>query len=268
MVADAHARDLDGILLAAAGVHVEPGVSDELGGLVPEAAPSSSSSTRTFRGSTASARRSGSAPATRPSTRCRPASPRRRRAWSSGSGSASGSAVTAASSRSAAGRRRTWRGSPRRPTCAASRGRPCRRPSWARSTRGSAGRPPSTSPVRRTSSAPSTGRPGRLRPVAPDNASRVGAANGLAEVVKTGLLRARRSGSAPRSTRCARAPRSSGVCLADPHDRGPRNQLNLGHTFGHALETAAGYGLPHGGAVALGLLAALRLSGLDDEGGR
>ena len=55
------------------------------------------------------------------------------------------------------------------------------------------------------------------------------------------------------------------LCLADPHDRGVRTQLNLGHTFAHALEAAAGYALPHGHAVALGLLAALRLSGLDDE---
>jgi 3-dehydroquinate synthetase len=55
------------------------------------------------------------------------------------------------------------------------------------------------------------------------------------------------------------------VCLADPHDRGPRTALNLGHTFAHALEAAAGYELPHGRAVALGLLAALRLSGLPDE---
>jgi len=54
------------------------------------------------------------------------------------------------------------------------------------------------------------------------------------------------------------------VCLADPHDRGPRNQLNLGHTFGHALEAAAGYELPHGRAVALGLLAALRVSGNEE----
>jgi 3-dehydroquinate synthetase len=38
--------------------------------------------------------------------------------------------------------------------------------------------------------------------------------------------------------------------------------LNLGHTFAHALEAAAGFeGVTHGRAVALGLLAALRLSG-------
>jgi 3-dehydroquinate synthetase len=55
------------------------------------------------------------------------------------------------------------------------------------------------------------------------------------------------------------------VCLRDPHDRGERAQLNLGHTFAHALEAAAGFELPHGRAVALGLLAALRLSGLDTQ---
>src|SRR6266511_4018966 len=52
------------------------------------------------------------------------------------------------------------------------------------------------------------------------------------------------------------------VCLRDPYDRGERAILNLGHTFAHALEAAADYrGLTHGSAVALGLLAALRLSG-------
>lgn len=47
----------------------------------------------------------------------------------------------------------------------------------------------------------------------------------------------------------------------DPLEQGQRKILNLGHTFGHALETAAGHeGLAHGEAVALGLLCAVRLA--------
>jgi shikimate kinase / 3-dehydroquinate synthase len=90
--------------------------------------------------------------------------------------------------------------------------------------------------------------------------------NGLAEVVKTGLLAGAPLWERPEPDQvrfCAAF--KAGVCLADPHDRGPRMQLNLGHTFAHALEAAAGYALPHGRAVALGLLAALRLSGLPEQ---
>ena len=89
--------------------------------------------------------------------------------------------------------------------------------------------------------------------------------NGMAEVVKTGLLMGSPVWEQPLAElvrRCASF--KAAVCLADPHDRGPRNQLNLGHTFAHALEAAAGFDLPHGRAVALGLLAALRLSGNDE----
>jgi 3-dehydroquinate synthetase len=50
------------------------------------------------------------------------------------------------------------------------------------------------------------------------------------------------------------------VCLRDPLDRGERALLNLGHTFAHALEAGSGGEVSHGRAVALGLLAALRLS--------
>ena len=49
----------------------------------------------------------------------------------------------------------------------------------------------------------------------------------------------------------------SAIVMADPYEQGVRSLLNLGHTFGHALETLAGYtGLKHGQAVGLGTLAA------------
>ena len=52
------------------------------------------------------------------------------------------------------------------------------------------------------------------------------------------------------------------VVSADPQEQGIRAVLNLGHTIGHAIETAAGHrGISHGEAVAVGLLPALWLSG-------
>jgi len=48
---------------------------------------------------------------------------------------------------------------------------------------------------------------------------------------------------------------------SDERDSGPRMMLNLGHSFGHALEVGAGYGrLLHGEALVLGLKAALQVS--------
>jgi len=51
------------------------------------------------------------------------------------------------------------------------------------------------------------------------------------------------------------------VVESDPTEQGPRAVLNLGHTLGHAIEGAAGYGaVPHGVCVATGIGLALRLS--------
>ena len=99
--------------------------------------------------------------------------------------------------------------------------------------------------------------------------------SGLAEVVKTSMLdagfhRAMTRLEAPLSAREPAAVseavrRSLGVkaraVTRDPFERtGERAALNLGHTVGHALETASGHRLEHGEAVAWGLLAALHLS--------
>jgi 3-dehydroquinate synthetase/shikimate kinase len=90
--------------------------------------------------------------------------------------------------------------------------------------------------------------------------------NGLAEVVKTGLLAGEQLWelSEPELVRRCAAFKAA-VCLRDPQDRAERKILNLGHTFAHALEAGARYGIPHGEAVGLGLLAALRLSGLETD---
>ena len=47
---------------------------------------------------------------------------------------------------------------------------------------------------------------------------------------------------------------------ADEFDRGIRNILNYGHTFGHAYESATHYEIPHGIAVILGILTATLIS--------
>jgi shikimate kinase/3-dehydroquinate synthase len=97
-------------------------------------------------------------------------------------------------------------------------------------------------------------------------------AAGYAEVVKTALIAGgelwrRVAGGAPvdESVVFACARTKLAVVARDERDAGPRQVLNLGHTLGHAIETATGYArYRHGEAVALGLLAALRLSGRDE----
>ncbi len=50
------------------------------------------------------------------------------------------------------------------------------------------------------------------------------------------------------------------VVQRDPYEQTIRAHLNLGHTFGHAVEQVSGYQWKHGEAVGVGLLAAARLS--------
>lgn len=108
---------------------------------------------------------------------------------------------------------------------------------------------------------------------------------GYAEVVKYGLIgdvpffawleRNGQAVCAGEDEACRRAIRTSCAAKAkivaeDEREAGQRALLNLGHTFGHALEAEAGYGetLLHGEAVAIGMAMAFALSarlGLCDQ---
>ncbi|HYM55841.1 MAG TPA: bifunctional shikimate kinase/3-dehydroquinate synthase, partial [Solirubrobacteraceae bacterium] len=97
-------------------------------------------------------------------------------------------------------------------------------------------------------------------------------AAGWVEVLKTALIAGgslweavAAGGEVDERTILACARTKLAVVAADERDAGRRQALNLGHTVGHAIETATGYArYRHGEAVGLGLLAALRLSGRED----
>src|SRR5918999_3455178 len=98
--------------------------------------------------------------------------------------------------------------------------------------------------------------------------------HGLAEVVKMGLLaggaffedlkRVAEARAGDNETLRALILHSvrfkAAVVAEDEREAGLRATLNYGHTVGHGLEAAASYDLPHGEAVAVGMLAAARLS--------
>ncbi|MBC8716410.1 3-dehydroquinate synthase [Ochrobactrum sp. Marseille-Q0166] len=100
---------------------------------------------------------------------------------------------------------------------------------------------------------------------------------GYAEVAKYGLIdrpdffawleknwREVFAGGAARTEAIAESCRSKAAVVArDERENGDRALLNLGHTFGHALETATGYDssrLVHGEGVAIGMALAHRFS--------
>ena len=91
---------------------------------------------------------------------------------------------------------------------------------------------------------------------------------GLAEIVKHGILGAPQLfrqldsvGPTSLTQMIADAVRVKvDVVIEDPFERGRRATLNLGHTFGHAIEQVSGYRLRHGEAVAIGTVAAARMA--------
>jgi shikimate kinase/3-dehydroquinate synthase len=101
-------------------------------------------------------------------------------------------------------------------------------------------------------------------------------AAGMAEVIKSGLIgdptlfeRLETSAGAINRESPTEALRSvvvdsirvkQTVVQEDPFESGRRAVLNLGHTFGHAIEQVSGYQVSHGYGVAMGLVAAARLS--------
>jgi 3-dehydroquinate synthase len=92
--------------------------------------------------------------------------------------------------------------------------------------------------------------------------------SGLAEIVKAGIIadpalfeQLATSRPASLTAMIADAVRvKARVVERDPFELGDRAWLNLGHTFGHALELLSGYTLRHGEAVALGMVAAAEMS--------
>jgi shikimate kinase/3-dehydroquinate synthase len=99
--------------------------------------------------------------------------------------------------------------------------------------------------------------------------------SGMAEVVKYGLIadrsllemitaRAQDIVERDRDILMEVVARSAAIkaaaVAADEHEAGPRAHLNYGHTFGHAIEAAAGHEIRHGEAISIGMMAAAHLA--------
>ncbi|MCJ7763771.1 MAG: 3-dehydroquinate synthase [Dehalococcoidales bacterium] len=100
-------------------------------------------------------------------------------------------------------------------------------------------------------------------------------ANGMAEVIKSAVIRDRdlftfietnldKIRELDDATMEEVVFRSAGskarVVEQDEMDLGLRNILNFGHTIGHALETVSDFGVEHGQAVAMGMVAAASIA--------
>ena len=102
--------------------------------------------------------------------------------------------------------------------------------------------------------------------------------SGLAEVIKYGLIRdlpflewleshledlLRKDAVALEKAIYSACRNKAEIVASDEREHGERALLNLGHTFGHAIETGLGYGRwLHGEAVSAGTMMAIKLSQL------
>ena len=85
-------------------------------------------------------------------------------------------------------------------------------------------------------------------------------ANGMAEVIKYGFIRDKELLDILQQpfdeeeviARCVQS--KADIVANDEFDRGERMLLNFGHTVGHAIEAASDYAVPHGQAVAIGMV--------------
>lgn len=99
--------------------------------------------------------------------------------------------------------------------------------------------------------------------------------NGMAEIIKYGIIDDEKMFSLLEDNMDAVKSRDSAVLLKlvenccrikksiveiDEKEQGLRRLLNFGHTLGHALEAASKYTISHGEGVALGMIAAARIS--------
>ena len=108
-------------------------------------------------------------------------------------------------------------------------------------------------------------------------------ANGLAEVIKSAAIRNKRfftfleenldrikglDEEVLEEVVFQTAKIKAEIVEKDERDSGLRNILNYGHTIGHAIESVSGFKMRHGNAVAIGMLAAAKISnkmGILDE---
>ncbi len=91
--------------------------------------------------------------------------------------------------------------------------------------------------------------------------------NGMAEVIKHAFLADEGLFNTALHTRAKAVELVSravqvkvDVIVQDPYENGIRAYLNLGHTFGHAIELVTQFAVPHGQGVSMGLMAAVKLS--------